>query len=109
MVEVRIKLDLSLVKETLRYLLMHHDELRGCFEQGERGWIQFTAGENIQEIPFMVLDLSELEPEDFAAKNCRRGRHCPPQPGYQPTSIDERSILTWVSANPTGYYLSSTT
>ncbi len=68
MVEVRIKLDLSLVKKTLRYLLMHHDELRARFEQGERGWMQFTAGENIQEIPFMVLDLSELEPEDCAQR-----------------------------------------
>ncbi|ELR97625.1 non-ribosomal peptide synthetase [Gloeocapsa sp. PCC 73106] len=60
LLEVREKLDPTLLKQATQKLIEHHDALRLRFEQTEHRWQQNIA--NIgQEIPFIYQESSEIE------------------------------------------------
>jgi non-ribosomal peptide synthase protein (TIGR01720 family) len=53
------RIDLSLLKETVNQLLIHHDGLRLRFIEGEKGWEQHNDGID-NDVPVSALDLSGL-------------------------------------------------
>ncbi|MNW26219.1 Linear gramicidin synthase subunit D [compost metagenome] len=63
MFEVHTSLNAELLRKTVWHLLAHHDALRLTFTRAETGWEQ-TNGDLPEQLPFEVLDLSDLQPEE---------------------------------------------
>ncbi len=65
MLEVRHRLDLSILEHAVEHLLAHHDVLRARFERSKTGWRQvFTPSEPIdggRPAPVAGVDLSRLD------------------------------------------------
>jgi len=59
LIETGRRLDPSLIEETVRRLLLHHDALRLRYERDADGWRQSNSGET-GETPFSQLDFSAL-------------------------------------------------
>jgi amino acid adenylation domain-containing protein/non-ribosomal peptide synthase protein (TIGR01720 family) len=59
LLEIELRLDLSLLKQALQALLLHHDALRLRFERQASGWQQVNASFD-DEIPLIDIDLSLL-------------------------------------------------
>lgn len=64
--EVWQPLDVDLLKETLRRLLVHHDALRLAFHHSDGIWSQ-TNEEVREEIPFFEFDISQMAAGDQSA------------------------------------------
>ncbi len=58
-------LDMAVLEQTLKHLLIHHDALRLRFHKAESGWQQFNADTG-DTLPFSRLDLSSVAPEEQA-------------------------------------------
>jgi len=65
LLEVQPNLNPELVQQALQQLLRHHDALRLRFEHSTAGWQQVNPAPD--EIPFNVVDLSELTPQEQQA------------------------------------------
>jgi len=63
LLEVPPNLNPELLHQALQQLLVHHDALRLGFERSPDGWQQAIAAPD-QTIPFNVVDLSELAPNE---------------------------------------------
>ncbi|HEY0101521.1 MAG TPA: amino acid adenylation domain-containing protein [Pyrinomonadaceae bacterium] len=59
LIETGLPLDPSLLEQTVRQLLLHHDALRLRYERDADGWRQTNSGEP-SEVPFAQLDFSAL-------------------------------------------------
>ncbi|HEX8423476.1 MAG TPA: condensation domain-containing protein, partial [Pyrinomonadaceae bacterium] len=59
LIETNLRLDPSLLEQTVRQLLLHHDALRLRYERDGDGWRQTNSGET-GEVPFAQLDFSGL-------------------------------------------------
>ncbi|ASS75351.1 hypothetical protein CIG75_10345 [Tumebacillus algifaecis] len=66
LVDLKVPLDLQVLKESLRALFLHHDALRMRIVQTERGWEQ-QFDESIGDVPFERLDLTNLSADEEEA------------------------------------------
>ncbi|WP_417852003.1 condensation domain-containing protein [Tumebacillus lipolyticus] len=66
LLEVRQRVDLDLLKESLHELMKHHDALRMRFVREEDGWTQYNADLS-DDVPFVSIDLSHLPQEQHAS------------------------------------------
>jgi amino acid adenylation domain-containing protein/non-ribosomal peptide synthase protein (TIGR01720 family) len=66
LLEVPPDLKPELLQQALQQLLLHHDALRLRFERSTDGWQQVNAAPD-ETIPFNVVDLSQLAPQEQQA------------------------------------------
>jgi amino acid adenylation domain-containing protein/non-ribosomal peptide synthase protein (TIGR01720 family) len=66
LLEVRKKLDPTILERVVAHLLLHHDALRLRFINDESGWRQINAGSDA-DVPFVFTDLSSLPPGERVA------------------------------------------
>ncbi len=57
-------LDESKLREAVKTLILHHDELRAAFEHIENTWQQNISGE-LHDVPFEFVDFSSLDSENL--------------------------------------------
>ncbi len=65
LLQVRQPLEPNLLEKAVQQLLQHHDALRLRFTQQADGWQQINA-EGVSEVPFSLIDLSELNGKEQA-------------------------------------------
>ncbi len=65
LLEVKEKLNAKLFEETIKQIVEHHDALRLSFEKDNNEYVQKYLSK-LEQIPFEVIDLSEIETEQHA-------------------------------------------
>ena len=65
LLEVKEKLDVKLFEDTIRRIVEHHDALRLSFKKDNNEYVQKYLSK-LEQIPFEVMDLSEIEVEKQA-------------------------------------------
>jgi len=66
LLKVSRHLDPEYLKETVRYLILHHDMLRARFYRKSSGVLQQNIVSPNEYIPFHFVDLSDKDPETFS-------------------------------------------